>query len=244
MDLKYRYFQKMNLKQLLRNKGLRLFLIFYALFFIVGALIILLTKRGDVVLLVNRYSRIEWDPIVEFLTNVGLGSYMALVATLLAFYKLRHAATGLLNLLLIGIFTNILKELFKGTFTRPLHYFLYDDFTRFIYITDINYFSTFPSGHSMTIFGMLAFFAFLINRRTVSAILFVLAVLIGFSRIYLLQHFFVDVYVGAFFGICSLLTTLWVTENRLHFLKRGIFDRSLQNNIKLLLQRKDKAQEF
>ncbi len=233
----------MNLRQILEKKGFRLFLILYALFFIVGALIILLTRRGDVVLLINKYSRVEWDSTIEFITDIGLGGYMAMAASLLVFYKLRYAATGLLNLLVIGIFTNTLKELFKGIFTRPLHYFLYDDFTRFIYTADINYFSTFPSGHSMTIFGMLAFFAFLVNRRAISAILFTLAVLIGFSRIYLLQHFFLDVYAGAFLGICSLLITLWFTEKYLPFLKKGIFDRSLQHNIKLLLQRKTEVRE-
>ena len=160
-------------------------------------------------LLVNKYSRIEWDSTVEFITNIGLGGYMVVVAILLVFFKLRYAASGLLNLLVIGVFTNTLKELFKGTFTRPLHYFLYDDFTRFIYTADINYYSSFPSGHSMTIFGMLAFLAFLVNRRTASAIFFTLALLVGFSRIYLLQHFFLDVYAGAFLGICSVLITLW-----------------------------------
>ncbi|MDX9880541.1 MAG: phosphatase PAP2 family protein [Prolixibacteraceae bacterium] len=228
----------MMLKRLTEKRGFRLFLILYGLFFVVGAGVLVLTKRGDVVLLVNRYSRIEWDSTVEFLTNIGLGGYMAIAACLLFFYKVRHAATGLLNLLIIGIFTNVLKEFLKGVFTRPLHYFLYDDFSRFIYTADINYYSSFPSGHSMTIFGMFAFFAFLANRKTISVILFFLAVTVGFSRIYLLQHFFVDVYAGAFFGICSLLITIWLTETRFHFLKKEIFDRSLQQNIRLLLQRK------
>lgn len=199
---------------------------------------LVLTKRGDIVLLINRYSRIEWDHAVEMITNIGLGSYMAMAAVFMAFYKLRHAITGLINLGLIGIFTNVLKEMFKDIFTRPLHYFLYDDFSRFIYTADLNYYSSFPSGHSMTIFGMLAFFAFLANNRFASVILFILSVLVGFSRIYMLQHFFVDVYAGAFLGIFSLLLTIWLTEDRMHFLKRGIFDRSIQRNIQLLFRLK------
>ena len=227
----------MNLKQIFDNKGFRLFFILYVLFFIGGAFVILLTKRGDVVLLINRYSRLEWDKTVVFLTNIGLGSYMAVIALLLAFYKLRYAATGLLNLFFIGVFTNLLKEIFKGMFTRPLHYFMYDDFSRFIYTADINYYSTFPSGHSMTIFGMLAFFVFLANNRIISVLFFFLSVLIGFSRIYLLQHFFLDVYTGAFMGILSSIIVLWITEYRFGFLKRGFFDRSLQNNVRLLLRK-------
>ena len=238
------YFQKMDYKQILRNRGFRLYLFLCAVFFVCGAFVLLLIKRGDIVLLINRYSRLEWDPIVEVFTNVGLGSYMAVVATLLAFYKLRHAAAGLLNLLIIGIFTNVLKEMFKGVFTRPLHYFMYDDLSRFIYTADINYYSSFPSGHSMTIFGMLAFFAFIADKRAVSVLLFVLAVLVSFSRMYLLQHFFVDVYTGAFLGIFSVLITIWLTENRLYFLKQGIFDRSVQRNIQLLFRlRSQKTQD-
>lgn len=233
-----KYFQKMDLKQIFRNRGFRLYLFFCAIFFISGAFVLLFTKRGDVVLLINRYSRLEWDHAVAMLTNIGLGSYMAFAAALMSFYKLRHAATGLLNLGLIGIFTNVLKEMFKDVFTRPLHYFLYDDLSRFIYTADLNYYSSFPSGHSMTIFGMLAFFAFLANNRIASVFLFILSVLVGFSRIYMLQHFFVDVYAGAFLGIFSLLITIWLTEDRLHFLKRGIFDRSIQRNIQLLFRLK------
>lgn len=236
-----RYFCETMIKELLARKGFRWFLILYALFFVAGGFVVLFTERGDVVLLINRYSRLEWDSTVEFLTNLGLGGYMAILAGLLVFYKLRHAAIGLLNLLAIGIFTNVFKELFKGAFTRPLHYFLYDDFPRFIYTAEINYYSSFPSGHSMTIFGMLAFFAYLLNRKSISAVLFVFAVVIGFSRIYLLQHFFVDVYAGAFLGICSLLVTLWFTGNHLPLLKRKFFDRSLQQNIRLLFPREEKT---
>lgn len=233
----------MDVKKIFRNKGFRLYLFLCTLFFIAGALILLFTKRGDVVLFINRYSRIEWDPAVEFFTNIGLGSYMAFASLFLGFCKLRHTVTALLNLALIGFFTNVLKEMFKGVFTRPLHYFLYDDFTRFIYTADLNYFSSFPSGHTMTIFGMLAFIAFLANKRSVSVFLFILSLLVGFSRIYLLQHFFVDVYAGACLGIFSLLLTIWITEDRLHFLKRGIFDRSYQGNIKLLLRFMSKKQK-
>lgn len=218
----------MELKQLIQNKGLRLFLALYSCFFLIGAGIILFTERGDVVLFINRYSRIEWDGIVNFITNIGLGGYMAILAILLAVWRVRYAASALLSLLFVSVFTNVLKELFKSSgWTRPLHHFLYDDFSRFIYTAEINYYSTFPSGHSMAIFSMMAMLAFIIGNRTASVFLFILAVLVGFSRMYLLQHFFIDVYTGALLGVISSMLAWWITETKMPFLHRGYFNRSV-----------------
>lgn len=216
----------MEIKHFFRNKGLSIFLGLYALFFVAGAVVISLTKRGDVVMLINRYSRIEWDGMVTFITDIGLGGYMALLAGLLAFWRVRYAAVAFLNLLFVAIFTNVLKEIFKsGGWTRPLHHFLYDDFTRFIYTAEINYYSTFPSGHSMAIFSMMAVLAFISGNRIASTFLFIFAVMVGFSRIYLLQHFFIDVYAGAFLGVFSAVLAWWLCETKFAFLHRGYLNR-------------------
>ncbi|WP_431111603.1 phosphatase PAP2 family protein, partial [Winogradskyella poriferorum] len=57
----------------------------------------------------------------------------------------------------------------------------------------IRYVNTFPSGHTATIFYLTSFFALLSRNRTACWVLVVLGFIVGVSRIYLVQHFFVDV---------------------------------------------------
>ncbi|WP_299576814.1 phosphatase PAP2 family protein [uncultured Sunxiuqinia sp.] len=200
---------KQTVTNLYRSKGFTGFLYAYGVFLVLGIIVFLTTQHGDVVLFLNRYSRIEWDGFVEFLTDLGLGTYVAGAMVLLLFWKIRYGLTGLVTLGLVGIFTNLLK---KGVFDermRPFNYFYYDDFHRFIYTAELNYHYSFPSGHTMTIFAAMSLMAYFAGKRWIGLLFFVLALSIGFSRIYLLQHFFLDVYVGSFVGvICTVLALM------------------------------------
>jgi len=60
---------------------------------------------------------------------------------------------------------------------------------------------SFPSGHSATAFAFCFCIAFFVKKRIIQFFLFILAFLIGFSRVYLSQHFFVDVLFGSLIGI-------------------------------------------
>jgi membrane-associated phospholipid phosphatase len=62
------------------------------------------------------------------------------------------------------------------------------------------YNNSFPSGHSTTAFAIFAMLSFFSSKYMVKVLLFVLAVLVAFTRIYLLQHFLVDTLAGAFIG--------------------------------------------
>jgi len=51
-----------------------------------------------------------------------------------------------------------------------------------------------------------------------SILFFIMAVLVGVSRVYLVQHFFIDVYAGACIGLISVIggiaaTQLWFLKN-------------------------------
>jgi len=215
------------LKNIIKSKGFKWFLILYGVFFVVGCLIILLTKRGDVLLFINSLSIPELDLIVLFITNLGLGSYLAVLALSLVFIRIRYAFTGLLNLALISVFTNLLKKTMVDVWQRPLYFFMYDDFSRYIDLAEINYYFTFPSGHTMAIFGTMAILSFFAEKRWAAILFFFGALLVGFSRIYLLQHFFIDVFAGAFVGVLSTAIILWLTESKFRFLKNRTFDHSI-----------------
>lgn len=75
--------------------------------------------------------------------------------------------------------------------------------------------SSFPSGHTSASFAA-ATALYAINRRWGIAA-YILAVLIGFSRLYLGVHFPTDVFIGAIIGILAAKGVQWVLEKKLHF---------------------------
>ena len=211
----------------------RYFMIPFIGLMIAGAISLLLLKKGDIVLAVNNASELRFDHFFLFVTRLGLGGTIAIVAVLFALYKFRWSVLILIDLILTGIFTNLFKEVFFHLSVRPLDYFLYDDFHRFLYDVPLSYYNTFPSGHTTAIFGFCSLLALLLNRKYTGIALFFLACLVGFSRIYLLQHFFIDTYFGALMGIISTILTFRIDE-RLKLARKRFADKNLIHLIKAI----------
>ncbi|MDH5599438.1 MAG: phosphatase PAP2 family protein, partial [Cyclobacteriaceae bacterium] len=52
------------------------------------------------------------------------------------------------------------------------------------------------------------------KNKYISALSFILALTVGFSRVYLLQHFFVDIYFGAILGVIATVMAV-ITANKI-----------------------------
>jgi len=195
-----------------RNAGFLWFLIGYFVFLVAGGCILLGCRYGDVVLWVNEYSRVELDSTIEWITRLGLGSTAVIFSLSLGTYRLRYAIMLLFNLALLGIVSVVFKNLLLPDLVRPLKYFDPQVFSRMVSLHDYNLLHSFPSGHSMTIFAMTSMVAYFFGKRTVGICCILIAVLVGFSRIYLLQHFFVDVYFGSLFGVLCTFFTIWLGD--------------------------------
>lgn len=210
-----------------QNKGFIRFLHCYAVFLLLGIVVFLTTRHGDVVLFVNRYSDEYWDTLMLFLTDLGLGTVVAGVMVALLFWKVRFGLTGLISLGLVTIFTNLGKKMLFAERARPFNYFYYDDFHRFIYTAELNYHYSFPSGHSMTIFAAMSLFAVLAGKKWAAMIFFMAALIIGFTRIYLLQHFFLDVYVGSVLGVISTIFAIVILNGILRLNRFSWFEKPI-----------------
>lgn len=190
----------------------------YLVFFVVLAPIVFSMPKDEMTIWINSVVMSQTDTTVsDFLfkygTYLGDGTMVAVLSLIFLFirlyYSLATAVTGLVHLIFIFIFKKII---FNGML-RPWGYFENNPAVLH-HIEGVKHamYNTFPSGHTATAFALATLLSLTAKNRAWSYVLLVLAMLTGFSRVYLNQHFVVDTYVGAMVGVVSTFITWAIFE--------------------------------
>ncbi|WP_373551665.1 phosphatase PAP2 family protein [Haliscomenobacter sp.] len=179
---------------------------FFTIFalFLLGGIPLLFANQGTLLIQLNDH-RSSWaDFFFRWFTKVGEG-YGYLAVFLILFVYKRRAAWGIP---LLGVAVSLVAWLGKTLFhhPRPYRYFEQQGLLAQLHlIPGIEMhkgLTSFPSGHTMAAFALFSFFAFCFPRKPwLSITCFCIASLVGLSRMYLVQHFFEDVYLGAILGV-------------------------------------------
>ncbi len=196
----------------LNNIGALWYLRIYTFFMVIGLLISNIIEKGDLVLLANSWYQPILNQFFKYLTHFGDGFIFVVAAVIFLFVRYSLAIHVVSIGILHGLFINSLK---KGVFhkvPRPKAYFGDDVVLQFVEGVKIHSYYSFPSGHTATIFALSFFLAIAINQKSWSVVLLGAAVLIAFSRVYLAQHFFVDIVYGSMVGIFSGVLSVWLLE--------------------------------
>ncbi|HEU4555777.1 MAG TPA: phosphatase PAP2 family protein [Chitinophaga sp.] len=145
------------------------------------------------------------DVLMTGLTYLGDGAAFAvvLVCTLIA-RKYKLFLIGLVSILAVALIVQTAKHAIDAP--RPLLYFQNASFVHVVKWVSVHYHNSFPSGHSAGAFALFCYLA-LIDNNKLRGLLFVsLALVAAYSRIYLAQHFFADIYIGSIIGTgCSFI---------------------------------------
>ncbi len=156
------------------------------------------------------------NPFLDFLftvfTYIGDGVFFLLVIFLFLFIKFRDAILGMIIYLISSEIAQILKRVFFYDVPRPKKYFENIQDLHFVDGMKIHSMMSFPSGHTTAAFALFVFLSFVINKNWVSIFLLAMAVLAGYSRIYLGQHFFEDVFAGSIIGVFSAFIVIYFFE--------------------------------
>lgn len=180
------------------------FFIAFMLFLLLGGILLIFTHRGDEILFFSDKRSFFGDLFFRFFTDLGDGVAFVMATFLLLFWRLRTA----LVVFLLGIAVLFTSASTKKIFAAPRPYTYFEDTDLFDKITFVEGVrvnrgaTSFPSGHTMSAFALYGFLALLLsNKRGLALLLFTTALLVGISRMYLVQHFLRDVYLGAITGI-------------------------------------------
>ncbi len=150
-------------------------------------------------MLINRFHFKILDYFFILFTNLGNGLFLIIVMVFLFIRKKIGWSLQIgISFLVSGFIVQILKHIIHSP--RPKLFF---GSAAIHYINGITGtgLSSFPSGHTTSIFALTTLFCIYFQDRKSGIFFILIAALTGFSRIYLSQHFPVDVLAGSFAGV-------------------------------------------
>ena len=176
------------------------------LFVIIGGIILCFVPKEDITLWVN----VRWfqtlDKMILLVDNIGTVIFSVCVVLFLWILKgWRIALKASMCFVAVMLVTQFTKHiLFPGQPRPTLHF--EEGILRLLDGVKQLTTESFPSGHTSASFAIATFFALYLPFKKWHGLLALLALFVGYGRIYLSQHFFTDVYVGMIVGV--VVTTL------------------------------------
>jgi len=199
------------------------------LFFILGLFIQLFVPVGHEILYLNPWRSAPLNIFFRFCTQLGEAPVFIVLGLLSMLWRYRYAVLFSLAGLLIIPTSYFMKDSIGKD--RPITYFEKNGLRDAVQ-TDPDIYvnrgkTSFPSGHSMAAFGMYGLMAFFFDekRKWLALLCAITAILVAFSRIFLVQHFLADILGGALIGLLIAGLVWWVNQKYLQHvavLNRGL----------------------
>lgn len=186
----------MQLRLVLYNLFIQLFIVWL----VFGFFIIYFYSSKDLHLSLNQYHHSFFDEFFRYLTYFGDGVSAVIISLIIFFFNKKNGIIITLSWVISSVFTQVLKRLIYYDAPRPFKYFegIYE-----LYLVpgvEMNSLLSFPSGHATTSFALYGVIALLSGRKSIQIVLFTFAALCAYSRVYLSQHFFIDIFIGSIIG--------------------------------------------
>lgn len=177
------------------------------------------------------------EKFFRFITKFGEGYFeLSLILILFLFIFLNKKKSHIFKKYIAGIFftlfsTQITVNLFKLLFgrARPSITANPEKFYGVLSLIKNNFlfegdYASFPSGHTITVWGTIWILSFFIKNRVIKMLLFILGFLVGVSRVYLIHHWTTDV-------IASIVLSYFIAKfvynrmHEIHYVKEPIYSK-------------------
>ena len=187
-----------------------LFLIVQFVFVFSISILLLNQTKTDAQLLANDYHSSFFDYVFYILTHsVEFWGCLIIYLLVAIFKNYKFAIIGLATYAISGLVTQLLKRNVFSEFKRPTvnieNLRLIPDF--FEYEQNQNF--SFPSGHTTVAFSIFIFMTLMVKNKKWGILFGVSACLVAYSRVYLSQHYFIDILAGSIIGSLVTVISFW-----------------------------------
>jgi membrane-associated phospholipid phosphatase len=195
-------------------KDNKISLILLSLLLLIGFVILLSTNKFllhiDINTIVNRFVAV--DLFFKYITYLGDGTFVILVSLLLLLYNLRLGIALLLSYAMSSLISSALKHLVFDQVHRPSFIFQWEIPypLRTVEGVDLFIHNSLPSGHATAAFSFFMVLSFFLTKTWQKCLCLVLAALAAFSRVYLSQHFLIDITTGTFIGTFVAMAVAYI----------------------------------
>lgn len=192
------------MKQLLKDN--RIFWIPYLFIVAIVTPFLIIYSKANIHLYLNQFYSAFFDFIFKYITYLGDGAVVGIIGLLiLLFYHIRGAIFILLSYSVSGILAQFFKRFFFNDTARPSKFFEGIADLHVVEGVKLYAYRSFPSGHSTTGFALFFVLALMVKNNGLKIFFLIMALLVAYSRVYLSQHFVIDIVAGSALGIVTSL---------------------------------------
>jgi membrane-associated phospholipid phosphatase len=153
------------------------------------------------------------DLFFNFCSNLAEGWIWIPYFILIFGWFKKDALFILLNFLISTLLTQIPKNFIWDKVSRPMASTIPQNQIHTIKGVEMHLWNSFPSGHTATAFTIFLLTVYLFPKRSVLYIGLFYALACGYSRVYLGQHFPLDVAGGITVAIITILLSIYIKKN-------------------------------
>ncbi len=163
-----------------------------------------------------------------WITYLGDGNLAILLLLILVLYNVRLGICTTLSFFSAALVSNSLKYFIFDEVNRPAFIFRNIEKDRAInYVEglDLHIHNSFPSGHATQAFAIFMCLVFASKNPYLKILFFLIAFLTAFSRVYLSQHWLIDITAGSIIGFSFsfFYEYLLIHKNKFEKLNTSVF---------------------
>ena len=164
-------------------------------------------------MILNQQHSWAGDLFFKYYTHIGDGLFTIVLAfVLFVFGKRKLPLLLTIAFLLSGLMVQVIKQIEQRP--RPGLYFEKRASVHAVDGVLLKGKNSFPSGHTTTVFASASLLALATQRKGIQLIYLLAALVAGYSRIYLGQHFLEDVTAGMCLGTLTAILLAYLFRNR------------------------------
>ena len=168
--------------------------------------------KNEAFLYLNTNLGLVADKVFEYSSYLAEGwIWIPYFIVLVGLYK-KDKAFILMNFLISTLLTQFAKNYIFDTAMRPMASGLDATQIHTVPGVEIHTFNSFPSGHTATAFTLFILTTYLFPNKYALSIGIIYAIVCGYSRIYLAQHFPLDLAGGIFVALLTLPISIFIRE--------------------------------